>query len=192
MDKRTNLRLLTDLESTRVRGMDDVAKEARAREASAMRAHRVADAAMYAEVAERAEAVAAREQELGYARRTLDAEEADRARARRGLLRAQRLGGAALVGVALFGLLLLLTGCGSMPPIRPGLGGATLEAYAGSAAPSGRGHEDVGDVGPYGVVGIGGSMPGEHAATEWWVEGGRAEGEVDAGAWTGVWDSARA
>jgi len=150
-----------------------------------MRAGRVADAALYAEVADRAEAVLARERELEYARRTATGDEtarAERSLASRALM--QRLGTAALVGLSLFALLLLATGCSSMPPVtRPSAG--TLEAYVGAGQPSGRGHEDVADVGPFGLVGVSGSISEPDsltsAAGEWFLELGRASGEADAG-----------
>lgn len=151
--------------------MEDVVRECRARSTSAARVHRVADAALYEEVAARAEEVMAREAELGYARRTATADEVRRLRElkRRGAW--ESILWAALLGAFLFGVILLGTGCASAPR------GASLDAYVGGSAPTSRGRNDVGDVGAYGIVGVSG-----HAGTgEWFLEVGRAQGEADAG-----------
>src|SRR6185295_14551273 len=69
-----------DASNHRSRGMEEVARSCRARERSCILQHRVGDAALYAEVAERAEAVLERERELGYARRTVSGDAALRQR----------------------------------------------------------------------------------------------------------------
>lgn len=179
------LRLVSDPEPVRTRGMDEVAKECRAREASAMRTHRVADAALYAEVAERAEAVAAKERAIGYAERTVAEDEARRAKADlvrwTAGLRFQRVLTGILLGLVLFAVLLITTGCGAVGPKA-----GTLEAYTGGSQVTAQGPNDVADVGGYGIVGLSGSVAEGDALTgaagEWWVEQGSASGEVDAGA----------
>ncbi len=139
----TKLRLVegtSDLESTRVRGMREVAEEARAREQVAMRGSRVADAAMYREIAERAEAGAARERRIGYVEglRITDAEE--RIRAGERILRTSQdrarelatWGGIVLALVGLVVLIALSSGC-SMP--EGGTAGRPATAEDASAAP---------------------------------------------------------
>lgn len=66
----------TDLDTTKGRELREVAKEARDRERAAMAADRVADAAMYREIADRAEHVADREAKVRYASEILPAERA--------------------------------------------------------------------------------------------------------------------
>lgn len=181
-NKNNGLRLVT---SERTRDMDEVAREARARERVAVRGGRLSDAALYAEVASRAETVAARERELEYSRRTVSEDEATRERLRlERASRTHRLWGAALFGLAGFALLLLLTGCATTPPAGP-LQRASLEAYTGAAVPSSQGKHDVADLGSYGIVGVSGAVgQGDvltGAAGEWWIDYGSAAGEVDAG-----------
>lgn len=97
----------------------------------------------------------------------------------------QRVALAALLGVVLFGALVALTGCASsMPPIQGAAG--SLEVGAGVETPSGRGHDDIGDVGPYVVLQLGGSMgePGKvsGARGEWFLRYGAIDAtDVDAG-----------
>jgi len=186
MDKKSERRAfrLVGLEETKVRDMREVANEARAREAAAMRSSRVADAALYREVAERAEEVAAREATL---QRTLTEDEA--VIERRRLERSghfSRLVAAALVGLALFAILLLATGCASNMPRVTGPDAGTLEAWAGGAVPTSSGSPDLADVGSYPVVGVGGAVGAADglsgAAGEWWLDFGSIDAtDVDAG-----------
>jgi hypothetical protein len=69
MDTKTHMHKVDDMETTRVRDMREVVDEARAREVTAMRGGRVADAAMYREIADRAAEVAAKEAKLARADR---------------------------------------------------------------------------------------------------------------------------
>jgi hypothetical protein len=169
---------LTLLPPPVARTMEDVARECREREEIAIRTHRVADAALYAEVADRALAVIARERELNYARRTATGDE--RALLRRRTWWQQVI--VAAIGVAIAVSLGLLFGsCTAVPPGVQSVG--AIEAYGGAGLPTGKGNDDVQDVGAYGVLGLGVAAPGRsdpNVGWEGWIEGGHAAGEVDA------------
>ena len=173
------------------RALQEVIDECVARERTAMRNSRVADAALYREVRDRAEAVIRREGELEYARRTVAADEAARAsllvRERRVAMGIQH----GLTAVLVLGAILvlsLLTGCSShMPPIVGPVAGS-VEIGAGVEKPSGRGGNDLGDVDPYPFLQIGGAFAdGEKdetpkASGEWFVRYGTIDSmDVDAG-----------
>jgi hypothetical protein len=181
-DKGTETR--DELASTRARGMRAIETEARAREAVAERCGRLADAALYREIGDRAGAVAAREAELGYARRT--AAEGAQLRAHY-LTRVRRVDrwliSCAMAVVVTSAALFLLTGCATGPDSAPGRVG--VEAGIGTGYPSARGGSDVGDAGPHPVLELGGTFADRDglsgARGEWFLQAGAMDSEVDAG-----------
>lgn len=171
---RKRLRLVEGLPSRRS-GMtsEEMARDCRLSESAANRARRWSEARVWAELAELAEDLASREREIGYARRTLTEDEALRERARlESVWRLQRVGLGVLLGLALFGLCLLMSGCASDVLAR-----GTVQLYGGAARPTAAGRNDLSDLGSYPVVGLE-SVSGRGEA---WLELGRARGEVDAG-----------
>lgn len=187
----TKLRLVKDgpepgLETTRTRSLREVAEEARAREKAAMRNSRVSDAAMYAEIATRAEELADREARFRYAAEVLPREAADRERARleehaRGLRQQRRLFWT-LATIMVVTAAVLLSSCASIG----GPAAGTLELGAGAQELSGHGSPDLGDLDPVPTLEVGGAVAeGDEltgVAGEWFLQLGRTEQrDVDAG-----------
>lgn len=211
-----NLRIVRDdptddLTTTRARGLSEVLAEARARENTAIKNSRLADAALYREIGDRAEHVLREERKLKALqgrrvddvqpiRLTLSGDEGKDdlpdlrngrtterdesfATPTRGASRLQRGLILFCICVVLASASFFLTGCSSNMPAVDLPRGTVLEVSAGQAVPSARGSDDIGDVGPFGVAEVG-FAGGEHAYKgEFWIQGGGIDAtDVDAGA----------
>lgn len=158
----------------RERGMAEVATECRARERTAVRNGRLADAALYGEIASRAEAVATREADLRFAKEVLPGVKAPLARTAEedtrhlaGLVRRQRVVDWLLILAAVV-TAMMFTGCAATE------GTGTIHGRVGTFSPTGRGDVDIGDLGPVPTAGVGGTIGAPDVLTgavgEWFME----------------------